>query len=163
MCQLGADGKVYITYTGGIDMYSVIHYPDRRDTACSVQQHIDLDTPISSGFSFPNFRLGPLRGSPCDTLTTAIDEQNEPIKVTLYPNPAKDNVTLDFTLTDYSKAAEMHIEIVDMSGRIVQKQDVFDYSSVVKMDVGRLGNGVYLVQIKHKQRVVKVEKLVIVR
>ena len=161
--QLGADGKIYITHPGGVRFYSIIHYPDRQDTSCSVEQHIPLATFVSTNFNFPNFRLGALRGSPCDTLTTATDEPNEPIKVTIYPNPAKDNVTLDFTLTDYSKASEMRIEIVDMAGRIVQKQGVFDYSSVVKMDVGRLDNGVYLVQIKQKQRIVKVEKLVIVR
>jgi hypothetical protein len=163
MAQLGADGKIYITYTGGIDMYSIIHYPDRRDTACSVQQHIDLDAPISSGFSFPNFRLGALRGSPCDTLTTATTDITDPINVTIYPNPAKDNVCLDFTLNDYSKLSEMWIDIVDISGRVVQKQALFDYSSIVKIDVSGLVNGVYLLQIKNKERIVKVEKLVIVR
>jgi hypothetical protein len=69
--QTGPDGRIYTTkeMDGGY-YYCTIKYPNRRGKACSFR-HKDPLFANWIGFSmpyFPHYRLGPLDGSPCDTL-----------------------------------------------------------------------------------------------
>lgn len=64
------DNKIYMGTTSGTYYYHTIHKPDRLGTACDFRQH-DLELPTVSNNlmpNFPNYRLGPVDGSPCDTL-----------------------------------------------------------------------------------------------
>ncbi|MBN8678746.1 MAG: T9SS type A sorting domain-containing protein [Chitinophagales bacterium] len=68
--QLGPDGKIYILTTTNNDILHVIHHPDKKGIACNVEQH-GIKLPARGSFfepNFPNYRLGPIDGSPCDTL-----------------------------------------------------------------------------------------------
>lgn len=68
--MLAPDGKIYMTCTNGNDVLHVIHNPDLQGFACNFEQH-GLFIPTYHAFmapNFPHFRLGPLDGSPCDTL-----------------------------------------------------------------------------------------------
>ncbi|MCX6270258.1 MAG: hypothetical protein NTU44_03390 [Bacteroidetes bacterium] len=68
--QVGPDGKIYICATNGVRYLHVINHPDLPGTACDVQQHaVQLNTFNSMSLpNFPNFRLGALPCSTCDTL-----------------------------------------------------------------------------------------------
>jgi PKD repeat protein len=68
--QLAPDGRIYITASNGSDIFHVIHRPDEPGAASLVEQHgIRLPTYNASSIPvFPNFRLGPVDGSACDTL-----------------------------------------------------------------------------------------------
>ncbi len=75
--QLGPDGRIYINATNGVQSFHVIEFPNRIGTACKVNQS-GFPLPTFNGSSmcfFPNYRLGPLDGSPCDTLGI----NNEPL------------------------------------------------------------------------------------
>ncbi len=68
--QLGPDGKIYILTTSNNDILHVIHSPNKKGSACKVEQH-GIKLPARGSFfvpNFPNYRLGPLDGSACDTL-----------------------------------------------------------------------------------------------
>ena len=68
--QLGPDGKIYTLTTTNNDILHVIHSPSKKGLACKVEQH-GIKLPARGSFfepNFPNYRLGPLDGSPCDTL-----------------------------------------------------------------------------------------------
>lgn len=67
---LGPDGRVYIHAAGSARHLHVIQYPNKGGEACEVRQH-SIKFPASSYRTIPNvphYRLGPLDGSPCDTL-----------------------------------------------------------------------------------------------
>jgi len=68
--QLAPDGKIYSCTVTGSNVLHVIRNPDELGTSCQYQQHgIMLPTNNSHSIpTFPNYRLGPLDGSPCDTL-----------------------------------------------------------------------------------------------
>jgi len=68
--QLAPDGKIYSCPVSGSDVLHVIHEPDEPGMACRYEQHaIQLPTYNAHSIpNFPNYRLGPLDGSPCDTL-----------------------------------------------------------------------------------------------
>ncbi|MDX1910566.1 MAG: PKD domain-containing protein [Saprospiraceae bacterium] len=67
--ELGPDGHIYGRSLGGNWCVHRIKYPERGDTACQVEQcYYWLDFPFGNLPHFPNFRLGPIDGSSCDTL-----------------------------------------------------------------------------------------------
>ena len=70
--ELGPDGRLYVhTLAGGNGCMHRIKSPEKGGLACEVQQqYLKFQEPYyySNLPHFPNFRLGPIDGSPCDTL-----------------------------------------------------------------------------------------------
>lgn len=65
--QLAPDNRIYISCTNSARYLHVINNPDLQGLACNVQQHsIQLNT--FNDASMPNFRLGALPCTICDTL-----------------------------------------------------------------------------------------------
>ncbi|HLF65873.1 MAG TPA: PKD domain-containing protein, partial [Saprospiraceae bacterium] len=67
---LAPDNKIYLTATNGVYVMHVIHHPERKGMDCKAEPH-GLVLPVHNTWHVPNFpyyRLGPLDGSPCDTL-----------------------------------------------------------------------------------------------
>jgi hypothetical protein len=66
----GPDGRIYsVTGHNTIRQLHVIDKPNRRGVAADVRQHaINTPTAFASIPLFPSYRLGPIDGSPCDTL-----------------------------------------------------------------------------------------------
>lgn len=70
LSQLAPDGRIYINTNNGSTSLHTIKFPNRNGVSCQFIQNAIL-TPtliILEMPNFPNYRLGPLDGSPCDTL-----------------------------------------------------------------------------------------------
>src|SRR5690606_11461383 len=67
--ELMPDGKLYCLGNNSHHLH-VIEYPDRKGDSCLVRQHyVELPNHYTGSIAnFPNYRLGPIDGSPCDTL-----------------------------------------------------------------------------------------------
>lgn len=70
--QLAPNGKIYISTPASHKYLSTIHYPDRLGNECGFKEH-DLHMPFNRvnfvGLpNYPNYRLGPVDGSECDSL-----------------------------------------------------------------------------------------------
>ena len=99
LSQLGPDGRIYINTTNNTDILHVINYPNKKGNACQVLQG-GLQLPTRNRFTsqhFPNYRLGPLDGSPCDTL--GLD--NVPVAKFRYGQDTMDYLTVEFTDLSY--------------------------------------------------------------
>ena len=162
---------IYInTGTCGSDYLHVIEYPDLKGKACNVKQHA-IKLNIVNAFTapnFPNYRLGPLKGSPCDTLHVANkDITIDDFEIKLFPNPANDHIKIDITLKEYDPAIKTEVVIVDVSGAIVQKYTMPDFAYLATIDISKLTSGVYGVQLrqtkKFGERVLATQKLVVLR
>lgn len=95
MMQLGPDGRIYITAPNSIEVMSYIDQPDLPGAACRMMQH-GLHLPTMNRFTcphYPYYRLGPLDGSPCDTL--GLD--NHPVAKYRYYQDSTDYLTVNFT------------------------------------------------------------------
>lgn len=70
MLQLAPNGKLYMNSAAVVNTLHIIHSPDLPGQECRFEQHgVQLPTLNDSSIpTFPNYRLGPLDGSPCDTL-----------------------------------------------------------------------------------------------
>jgi len=106
--SIGPDNKLYVLTYGGYDVcrdssyLAVIQEPDQKAPACNFQFNglymNGMNVPFPGLPHHPDYTIGPIDGSPCDTL--GLDEyppivysanslQSEPVFV-VYPNPAKD-------------------------------------------------------------------------
>lgn len=68
--QLGPDGRIYICSASAVPIMHLIEWPNRLGTAANViQRGFPLPTYNARAMCFfPNYRLGPIDGSTCDTL-----------------------------------------------------------------------------------------------
>jgi hypothetical protein len=69
--QLAPDGKIYIASSTAVPFLHTIHFPDRAGAAAEAEQRAVPLPVYNSGQQLsyhPHYRLGPLDGSPCDTL-----------------------------------------------------------------------------------------------
>lgn len=160
--QLAPNGKIYMN--GGSNNYciGVIDNPNGQGLSCNFNDMaITLPTFISGLPYYPNYRLGALPGSPCDTLTslneTARAEKEKILKV--FPNPATDFVTIDYGFTDWNKG-EVVLEITNHLGQVVHRQPLPMYSGFQKVEVSQLATGVYTALIKRGVQVVATAKFV---
>ena len=99
---LGRDKKIYVIPNAGNSSHiHRINKPDEKGESCNVQHHI-LKLPTFVGTAgtipnYPNFRLGPIDGSDCDTL--GID--NIPVSKFSYEQDSIDYLTVQFTDLSY--------------------------------------------------------------
>jgi len=67
--ELGPDGRIYGRHLNGQDCMHRMNHPERQGLACEMKQnYYTFDFSYKGLPHFPNFRLGPVDGSPCDTL-----------------------------------------------------------------------------------------------
>jgi hypothetical protein len=160
--QLAPDGKIYVASGGTTYYQSVIDSPDNKGSACGfLDQSMRLPT-FSAGLPYnPNYRLGALPGSPCDTLTGLNEDvradKEKIIKV--FPNPATDMITFDYGFTDWSKG-EIILEISNQLGQVVYTQKLPMYSGFQKIDVSNYASGMYTAFIKRNDSIVATVKFV---
>jgi hypothetical protein len=145
--QLGPDGKIYIAVDHNTPYVHYINHPDLAGLACEVKQHA-LTLPVLYGLStpyFPNFRLGRLVGSPCDTLDwTGMEDEfpSQSSRLTAYPTPASDLLTIEIDRIDQSTAQTL--VIFDALGRKIEELPISPFQSIIRVDVKLYKNGLYL-------------------
>ncbi len=164
--RLAPDGKIYIATiardsNGGIwfpypnnfyspdNMYlASIDSPNVKSTGCSYNPYSIYLGGKRCYFGLPNnpdYELGALQGSGCDTLT-ALKQDPEIAKNNLfvYPNPAKDFVTIAF-----SKAVRTtcNLRLFNVLNKEVYRQNFVQQK--VTVPIANLAKGIYIVEVSN--------------
>ncbi len=159
---LAANGKIYLTSGNSVQHLHEINYPDSAGLACDVQQHA-----ISLGVwhfravpNHPNYNLGPVVGSVCDSLSVGLPEPAHDFRFGISPNPSTDGNVQIVYLLPQNKQGEF--EVYDITGQLVYKMNLPPWSTLQYVHLPELSNGVYTCVIKSGfERVGK--KLVVMR
>ena len=100
MAFLAPDGKIYVFDGNNNFRVTVINNPDERGMACDAR-YASIMKPSCTGGSLgnmPDFNLGPLDGSPCDTLgldaTINTYRTQATVPLSIYPNPSPGSFTV---------------------------------------------------------------------
>ena len=95
--KLAPDGKIYINTWDGTQYIHVINNPEGMGVACNFVQHaIRLSAWSASVFpNAPNYSLGNLPGSICDSLINSTSEVPVPENPRIYPNPSQGRFTIE--------------------------------------------------------------------
>ena len=140
---LAANGKIYLTSGNGVQHLHEINYPDSAGIACDVQQHA-----VSLGVwhfravpNHPNYNLGPVVGSICDTLSVGLAEPAHDFRFVISPNPVSDGVVKLTYLLPQNKAGVL--EVFDLTGQRVYSQQLPPWSTLQFVQLPELSNGLY--------------------
>jgi hypothetical protein len=151
--QLGPDCRIYFTSTSGVDKLHVIHYPNRKGTACDFRVH-SFQLPDAHAGSlphYPNYRLD--SGPVCDSsivLNTRPRRAAALQPFTLYPNPAHSSIFIETSAT-YDL-----VEISDLQGRVW-----LEHRDTGPVAIDALLPGMYIVRLHYRSQFVGVQKLVV--
>jgi hypothetical protein len=134
--QLAPNGKIYIScFNGGSYAMHVINQPDSLGLACDFQlfgQPTSTQSPVALPY-FPNYRLGALIGSGCDTINgipTPALTSGEGASVS--PNPASSIFTIAFSNpNDIEAYKDLHFTLYDLTGRLVMDETLREQSTVL--------------------------------
>ena len=93
-----------------------------------------------------------------DNLITSVDELSPEDNVfSLFPNPARDIVTLNISNSNY---AEFVVNVYNVAGSLIISESI--QHTQQNIDVRDLNNGIYLVEIKSQEQT-EIQKLIIQR
>jgi hypothetical protein len=160
LAQLAPDGQIYIGTGNSTDVLHVIHDPDSAGLACNVEQHgIALPRYFSNSLpNHPNYHLGPVDGTVCDSLgiNTGFHEFDATISIQAFPNPSAGAFTLSYP----AQSVVGELEVRDLSGRIVLRERIPQWSTVHRVALDQFAEGLYMCRIHWQGRDVVVRIIV---
>ncbi|MCF8237731.1 MAG: T9SS type A sorting domain-containing protein [Saprospiraceae bacterium] len=163
LAQLGPDGRIYIAPTGSGLCLHVLKYPELPGNECELTIN-EIDLPVythNSLVHYPNYRLGAMEGSPCDTLSTSVAEPGPQGELKIYPNPASGPVQIEITLSEYGRQ-DTELIIVDALGREVHRHRYTPYAYLHTWDTSQVPNGTYILQLFSDQQPVATSRVVVI-
>ncbi len=155
---LAPDNKIYLSTYGGCNVLHVINSPDSLGVSCDVSQHsFILPTYNNCLPNFPNYDLGKMAGSPCDTIV-GIDNPVNNVLFTVFPNPSSDKFWINYEIEVNSKA---DFYLYNSLGINVFYQTLYGTSKTLLVNTKSLSPGVYFAKIIINGQSVYVGKLLI--
>ena len=152
--RLAPDNRIYIANYVGDSMLHYIRYPDSAGIACEVVQN-NFRTPGANTFVFPNspnWSLGQLTGSGCDSLTAILDFKSRS-SLEIHPNPS----TTFFTWPE-----NVHIKkvaIYTITGYLYCSKLLSDENKTISTQT--LANGIYIVKLTDEYGVMYTDRLIV--
>ncbi len=160
LMYLAANSKIYITSGSSVVDLHEIYYPDNAGTTCTVNLH-NIHLPFFSVRAVPNhpnYYLGRLVGSPCDTLTGIHDLAAHDFRFSVSPNPNNGIFRIMYLLPQNKSGT---LQIFDITGKEIYHQTLPPWSTLQYISLPKIADGVYQCTItSNTQRVNK--KLVVV-
>ena len=159
VAQLAPNEKIYFATYGGTNVLHVIHNPDEEGLACNLEQHgVQLPTYNNGTIpNHPNYRLGRLIDSPCDTIyaidtTSVINTISSINSFQVSPNPTKDKI-------QFSTNTKTNYIIQNSVGQILQSGQTKIGDNLLSL--AHLSNGIYFISLEG--RIPKVAKFVVLK
>ncbi len=145
IAQLAPDGKIYISTGNGTFHLHVIHNPDEPGLACNLEQHgVELPRYFMNSLpNHPNYHLGALSGTVCDSLglstLTPGPSPKERGGVRAYPNPSDGRFMLGYP----AHAGVGWLEVRDLAGRVVLRERIPQWSTIHEVALEGEAAGMY--------------------
>ena len=141
---------------------TVIDNPNALGNNCNViQQGVQLLSYNSTSIpNIPNFRLGPIDGSLCDTLgidNIIVSSENEKPKnahIRIFPNPTNDILNVEYI--DFQNKKIIVTDILGRTQKILPLQ-----SETTNINLSNFSNGIYYLSIYENNRLVGSTKFVV--
>jgi hypothetical protein len=171
--ELGNDGNIYFSYSKGfgsgtgnqsiLSYIGVIKNADLPYPYCTVEpMGVYLGSQCQANInnvlpSVPNYNLGPMIGSPCDTLLLTSTGQwlSQVAQVKVYPNPANDKINIFWPVKGgYSWALK------SLAGSVLSFGT--QQAGNATISTATLPEGMYFLEV-HSAKESKVEKVVVLR
>ena len=168
--QLAANAKLYFTtsytifpnfiYSEETMNLNVINFPDVEGVSCDVDSNsiwLGGRRSLYGLPNYPNYNLGPLTDSECDTIITGIIDPIKSHTIDIYPNPTIGILNIEFS----DPFIPQTIIITDISGTILIKEEISEKSGVpFNFDIENLKPGIYLISVSNNHGQIYHDKIV---
>lgn len=124
----------------------IINSPDSLGTSCDLVHHaIQFQYFYSNGLpNHPNYFLGCDTASNCTCMTTGVQNLIKTNNLKVLSIPTKGPLTIQFN--DQTLPGEM--EIYDILGNLVPKENISPWSQLMKIETGNLTVGIYFLKMQ---------------
>lgn len=151
--QLAPDGKIYCG--NGYSYITSIEYPNLKGDSCKLlTKAFDVGLGFYAVPTYPNYYLGALANSECDTITTII-EASDVQAIFVSPNPLQDYLQIKIINAQFNGT---ELVISDLLGRTVAKQTLLQ--ELTTLPTQDWVNGMYVWSLVEDGRLVRSGKLV---
>jgi hypothetical protein len=143
LSYLAPDGKIYINCSNGSLDLHVINNPDSLGSAANICQHcIHIPTyNFTTIPNYPNYFLGSIPGSSCDSLVGISQSQYYSENIYIYPNPVSNQT---FTISFPPKSTSTELTIYNLNGDIVYLNKISPWSNYQKITFpDNMASGMY--------------------
>jgi hypothetical protein len=145
MLQIAPNGKLYCsTWNGGYNFMHVINQPDLKGDNCDFVFGGQSSQCINS-VNVPNminYKLGPLIGSGCDTLTSLQETKTKSQEPRIIPNQAD-----KYVYVEMGCQGNYEFELLSAIGQVIDRKET---RQVDIFDTEKLSNGVYFIEVIDK-------------
>jgi Secretion system C-terminal sorting domain len=144
--QITPTGVLYIGHWNGVSKdINAIMQPNEYGLASAFKfDYIRLLSNTNDPPNIPNYGLGALVGSPCDTIRL------KPNEWLLYPNPA--NAVIKLKVPNSIKGEVVQVGLYDMLGKLALMQErIVDLDHEINIDTRNFANGLYILKALHQQ------------
>ena len=120
--------------------------------------------PMSGDITYVFFDLNNPSDSVTHTITYEVNatfdvpELDQRERLAVYPNPARDNLTLEYDLTGLSSAS---FELVNVVGNVVYRRDLPSEMGKVDLNISKLNRGIYFYVLRSGSDSIITRKLVV--
>jgi hypothetical protein len=153
-----AYGRIYIGPQASEPYLHIIEPGDiSPDTALVEFEGLRLPHRIQRTIpNYPNYALGPLSGSVCDSIPTSLEEEAllKDTEISVFPNPTRDRITVE---TDVQGAKT--ITVYDAWGRLLMTTETLEQQ--VDFDVSSHQPGLYLIVGHQKGQLLGIVKVIL--
>jgi Secretion system C-terminal sorting domain len=148
--RVGPDGKLYICGPNGGEFIHIIEKPNEKGRACNLRPYM-LPAYNSVDLAYyPNFKLGALKGSSCDTLTTALKEpERRQVEIKAYPNPTDGLLKLSFYNINTVNETSCTVQIFNTTGQVIKHVELPKLQDT-DIDTEGIASGVYILKLSAK-------------
>lgn len=145
----GSNGKMYVGNWDGLGgEMSIITNPNGKGANCGWCRKC-MRFPLYYGAStppcMPNYRVGALKGSDCDTIGKIYSGE-----IAVFPNPANDQIIVSLPL---SLNSEFQYQILDMVGnKVSEAKSTLDSKSQFTINIRGIAAGMYVIRVINKDK-----------
>jgi hypothetical protein len=142
---LAPDGKIYITTGNSTDYLHAINEPDSIGIGCNLAQHAVQLPALNFNTlpNHPNYFLGPLSGTICDSLTGIINKNNNGYSLEVHPNPTTGNLSIRYSTVKNRSS----LIIYNLYGAKIKEEPLSLWSQYRIVDASNLSDGVYFLKV----------------
>ena len=136
-----------------------IHFKDIGTViASNKKQYYFTDFNPANGFNYYRLKIVEDNGSYKLSEIKAVSLLNNEAKVTLFPNPVQQFLTVSLKQNNYSNT---EIVLVDITGRIIKTTKAF--SPVTTINLQNIEKGIYIIQIKDNGQILSNQKIIVTK
>lgn len=115
----GPDDRIYVSTTSSTPFMHFINKPNEKGQACDF---VNRGVPFSEYIAgippvTPNFELGSLPRSGCDTIISGSQDHKLNNELLVYPNPSKEEIIFQF----HNSSIPKEIYVYDLTGKLMYK------------------------------------------